>query len=95
MFPYAMTRSNILRYAIAFAFMRARKIVRRLKDGLTEENATPLPIASSSSSRNAATLGDLEAKSGRGRRRRPAELWQCFLSASKAHWELRNALACC
>jgi hypothetical protein len=31
-----MTRGNLLRYAIAFALMRARKIVRGLKEGLTE-----------------------------------------------------------
>jgi hypothetical protein len=33
-----MTRREILRYAIAYALMRARKIVRGLKDGLTEED---------------------------------------------------------
>jgi hypothetical protein len=31
-----MTRGDVLRYAIAFALMRARKIVRGLKEGLTE-----------------------------------------------------------
>ncbi len=37
MFLLAMTRGDMLRYAIAFALMRARKIVRGLKDGLTED----------------------------------------------------------
>jgi hypothetical protein len=32
-----MTRGEELRYAIAFALRRARKIIRGLKDGLTEE----------------------------------------------------------
>ena len=32
-----MTRGEVLRYAIAFALRRARKIIRGLKDGLTEE----------------------------------------------------------
>jgi hypothetical protein len=32
-----MTRGDLLRYAIAFALMRARKIVRGLKEGLTED----------------------------------------------------------
>lgn len=32
-----MTRGDVLRYAIAYALMRARKIVRGLKDGLTED----------------------------------------------------------
>jgi hypothetical protein len=33
----AMTRGDVLRHAIAFALRRARKIVRGLKDGLTED----------------------------------------------------------
>ena len=37
MFYYVMTRGDVLRYAIAFALRRARKIIRGLKDGLTEE----------------------------------------------------------
>ncbi len=32
-----MTRGDVLRYAIAYALMRARKIVRGLNDGLTED----------------------------------------------------------
>jgi hypothetical protein len=31
-----MTRGDLLRYAIAFALMRARKIVRGIREGLTE-----------------------------------------------------------
>jgi hypothetical protein len=31
-----MTRGDLLRYAVAFALIRARKIVRGLKAGLTE-----------------------------------------------------------
>ena len=37
MFSSAMTRGEVFRYAIAFAVRRARKIIRGLKDGLTEE----------------------------------------------------------
>ena len=37
MFSWAMTRGDVLRYAIAYALRRARKIVRGLKEGLTEE----------------------------------------------------------
>jgi hypothetical protein len=37
MFYSSMTRGEVLRYAIAFALRRARKIIRGLKDGLTEE----------------------------------------------------------
>jgi hypothetical protein len=32
-----MTRGEVLKYAIAFAFMRARKIVRGLTEGLTKD----------------------------------------------------------
>ena len=32
-----MTKGDVLRYAIAFALRRSRKIVRGLKQGLTEE----------------------------------------------------------
>ena len=32
-----MTRGDVLRYAVAFALIRARKIVRGLKDGLSDE----------------------------------------------------------
>jgi hypothetical protein len=32
-----MTKGDILRYAIAFALRRSRKIIRGLKEGLTEE----------------------------------------------------------
>jgi hypothetical protein len=32
-----MTRGEVLRYAIAFALMRARRIVRGLKEGLSED----------------------------------------------------------
>jgi hypothetical protein len=31
-----MTRGDVLRYRLAYALMRARKIVRGLKEGLTE-----------------------------------------------------------
>ena len=32
-----MTKGDVLRYAIAFALRRSRKIIRGLKEGLTEE----------------------------------------------------------
>jgi hypothetical protein len=32
-----MTRGDLLRYAVAFALIRARKIVRGLKQGLSED----------------------------------------------------------
>jgi hypothetical protein len=32
-----MTKGEVLRYAIAFALRRSRKIIRGLKQGLTEE----------------------------------------------------------
>jgi len=32
-----MTKGDVLRYAIAFALRRSRKIIRGLKQGLTEE----------------------------------------------------------
>jgi hypothetical protein len=32
-----MTKEEVLRYAIAFALRRSRKIIRGLKEGLTEE----------------------------------------------------------
>jgi hypothetical protein len=32
-----VTRGDVLKYAIAFALRRARKIVRGLNDGLTED----------------------------------------------------------
>ena len=37
MFYSGMTRVEVLRYAIAFALRRSRKIIRGLKEGLTEE----------------------------------------------------------
>ena len=33
----SMTKGDVLRYAIAFALRRSRKIIRGLKEGLTEE----------------------------------------------------------
>ena len=33
-----MTRGDLLRYAVAYALIRARKIVHGLKRGLTEED---------------------------------------------------------
>ena len=32
-----MTRGEVLRYAVAYALRRSRKIIRGLKEGLTEE----------------------------------------------------------
>ena len=32
-----MTKGEVLKYAIAFALRRSRKIIRGLKEGLTEE----------------------------------------------------------
>jgi hypothetical protein len=37
MFYFSMTRGEVLRYALAFALRRSRKIVRGLKQGLSEE----------------------------------------------------------
>ena len=37
MFYWAMTKGEVLRYAIAFALRRSRKIIRGLKEGMTEE----------------------------------------------------------
>ena len=37
MFFCGMTKGDVLRYAIAFALRRSRKIIRGLKEGLTEE----------------------------------------------------------
>jgi hypothetical protein len=37
MFYSGMTRGEVLRYAVAFALRRSRKIIRGLKEGLTEE----------------------------------------------------------
>jgi len=36
-FYSGMTRGEVLRYAIAFALRRSRKVIRGLKAGLTEE----------------------------------------------------------
>jgi hypothetical protein len=37
MFFRSMTRGEVLRYALAYALMRSRKVIRGLKEGLTEE----------------------------------------------------------
>ena len=37
MFFWGMTKGEVLRYAIAFALRRSRKIIRGLKEGLKEE----------------------------------------------------------
>jgi hypothetical protein len=37
MFYFDMTKGEVLRYSIAFALRRSRKIIRGLKEGLTEE----------------------------------------------------------
>jgi len=37
MFSYHMTRGDVLRYRLAFALSRAAKIVRGLRQGLTED----------------------------------------------------------
>jgi hypothetical protein len=47
----------MLRYRIAFALTRARKIVRGLKEQLTEAERFASPIVSSRSSRSGAILG--------------------------------------
>jgi hypothetical protein len=43
-----MTKGEALKYAIAFALRRSRKIIRGLKEGLTEEEryAKPDPVTS-------------------------------------------------
>ena len=35
--PNSLSQGEVLRYAIAFALRRSRKIIRGLKEGLTEE----------------------------------------------------------
>jgi hypothetical protein len=40
---------EVLRYAVAYALRRSRKIVRGLKEGLTERSALPSPITRSRS----------------------------------------------
>jgi hypothetical protein len=37
MFSSGMTRGEVLRYAIAYALRRSRKVIRGLKQGLSEE----------------------------------------------------------
>jgi len=37
MFSWLMTRGEVLRYAIAFALRRSRKLIRGLKQELTEQ----------------------------------------------------------
>jgi hypothetical protein len=37
MFTSGMTRGEVLRYAIAYALRRSRKVIRGLKEGLTED----------------------------------------------------------
>jgi hypothetical protein len=37
MFLFRMTKGEVLRYAIAFALRRSRKIIRGLKEGLNED----------------------------------------------------------
>jgi hypothetical protein len=37
MFSWCMTRGDVLRYKLAFALSRAAKIVRGLRQGLTED----------------------------------------------------------
>jgi hypothetical protein len=37
MFYRVMTRGEVLRYAIAYALPRSRKVIRGLKEGLTED----------------------------------------------------------
>jgi hypothetical protein len=37
MFYSGMTRGEVLRYALAYALRRSRKIIRGLKEGLSEE----------------------------------------------------------
>ena len=37
MFPLGMTKGEVLGYALAFALRRSRKLIRGLKEGLTEE----------------------------------------------------------
>ena len=39
MFLSGMTKGEVLKYAIAFALRRSRKIVRGLKEGLNEDES--------------------------------------------------------
>jgi hypothetical protein len=46
-----MTKGEVLRYAIAFALRRSRKIIRGLKEGLTEEERSAIATAPASQPR--------------------------------------------
>jgi hypothetical protein len=55
----------VLRYAIAFALRRARKIVRGLKEGVTEDERLAVPDHNSSVRTGARRLFVLELNAGR------------------------------
>jgi hypothetical protein len=57
MFLWRMTKGEVLRYAIAFPLRRSGKIVRGLKDGLTEDERYVVADLLSRSSKSAATRG--------------------------------------
>ena len=57
-----MTRGDLLRYAIAYALIRARKVVRGLKHGLTEEERYAVADHSYRSSNGTAILGNCRKK---------------------------------
>jgi hypothetical protein len=42
MFLSGMTKGEVLKYAIAFALRRSRKIIRGLKEGLNEDERYPV-----------------------------------------------------
>jgi hypothetical protein len=52
-----MTKGDVLKYAIAYSLRRARKIIRGLKEGLTEEERFAVADTLSSSLKNAAIRG--------------------------------------
>jgi hypothetical protein len=52
-----MTRGDVLRDSIAFALRRARKIIRGLKEGLTEDERYAVAEHVVSQLKRAATLG--------------------------------------
>lgn len=57
MFSWAMTRGDVLRYGVTFALRRARKVVRGLKEALTEEERYAVADHVVASSRSTASFG--------------------------------------
>ncbi len=73
----AMTRGDVLKFAIAFALRRARKVVRGLTDGLTESERYAVAEHVCRSCKSTVTPGTYQMRPSRSEDRQLKPPWTC------------------